>query len=459
MTRLDNNQIPSPLEGIRFSDQFSGADTGAQVNAAYASLPAPGGTIYVTASASFSTPIVFGTAGKYVKLIGLGGVVLTYTATGGTAITFNVRAGHATGWGMEGITLVGPSPTRAIGLVLGGTNGFEGASIKDCNFSNFNIGVQVAGNTFNIEFYSCMFHQCTTLWSHPALGSGGEGMHFIGCKFFDAPSPYTNAININPAGPADYHFIGCNFDQAQVIFTGGSVDSVLAFTECHFENPANDNAHPYDFVNVVNNATLSLAFSNCHFLNDNTSTGPSRFILGQGGFISLTNCRVEKNETVAAVQVPWLVETFNAVQVVCLGCVNINSAITNGTFVGGGGTGNVTQTDFSGNLSVSTLASSGGVLNVTSQTAINSSTNTSLGVSANSSIYCVRDTNNGGSAILLLDGSGSIQIVSQTGGTTFVTGAPAATQIQVLQTGGQLLMLAGSSRNGDGIRFWQTKLQ
>src|SRR5437868_3893693 len=53
----------------------SGEDIGAQINAAYASLPANGGTIVVISPAggqcySFSTPIVAAVPGKYLLLAG-----------------------------------------------------------------------------------------------------------------------------------------------------------------------------------------------------------------------------------------------------------------------------------------------------------------------------------------------------------------------------------------------------
>ncbi len=53
---------------------FSGADIGAQINAAYAALPTTGGAIHVPVTAScydFTTPIVFNTIGKAVTLKGL----------------------------------------------------------------------------------------------------------------------------------------------------------------------------------------------------------------------------------------------------------------------------------------------------------------------------------------------------------------------------------------------------
>lgn len=69
-------------------------DIGAQINAAYAALPANGGEIVVVPPASgscynYTTPIVFNTSGKYPILEGApassGGVCLNYTPTTATA--------------------------------------------------------------------------------------------------------------------------------------------------------------------------------------------------------------------------------------------------------------------------------------------------------------------------------------------------------------------------------------
>ena len=75
---------------VRVASEFPGTDVGAQVNAAYADLPDHGGAIYLNEGGTFSTPIAFTTPGKPVLLVGLPGdvVTLTYTGTGGTALTF-----------------------------------------------------------------------------------------------------------------------------------------------------------------------------------------------------------------------------------------------------------------------------------------------------------------------------------------------------------------------------------
>src|ERR1700750_844204 len=53
---------------IQYAQNFPGSDIGAQIDAAYIALPASGGQIIVTQSASFATPISFTTPNKPVLL-------------------------------------------------------------------------------------------------------------------------------------------------------------------------------------------------------------------------------------------------------------------------------------------------------------------------------------------------------------------------------------------------------
>jgi len=151
------------------SQGWAGADIGAWINAAYAALPAAGGRILVfcnatSSAANFSTPIVFNTSNKYVKLQGIctanssgSGVVLNYTPTTATiAMTFDYTpaggGGYTPGNGMEGIVLAnngcvtnGGCGSSATGIQFGNTNG--GAHMAD--FTNVRISGFGTGINFN----------------------------------------------------------------------------------------------------------------------------------------------------------------------------------------------------------------------------------------------------------------------------------------------------------------------
>lgn len=89
---------------------------------------------------------------------------------------------------------------------------------------------------------------------------------------------------------------------------------------------------------------------------------------------------------------------------------------------------------------------------------INSSTPTNIGGVSNTGLWLFRDRSNGGTALVLFDNLGSITIVSQTGPTSFVTGAPTATQIQISQTSGQFALLGGSSRASVPVALVQVNI-
>ncbi len=115
------------INGVLCATDFSGSDIGAQINAAYAALPANGGEIYVPASASsynFMTSIIFNTPGKPARLFGAGNIAtkLNYTPTSGTAITIDTGVSNKSPI-LENFLLTGPGSDTAQGIVIGDTNG------------------------------------------------------------------------------------------------------------------------------------------------------------------------------------------------------------------------------------------------------------------------------------------------------------------------------------------------
>ncbi len=101
------------------------------------------------------------------------------------------------------------------------------------------------------------------------------------------------------------------------------------------------------------------------------------------------------------------------------------------------------------------ITNSNGSYGSNATTVINSSTPVTIGAIINTGLFTLRDSTNGGSALVWY-GDGVFSIIAQGGGTTFVTTAPSATQIQVGYVGSptyKLSLLAGSSRNGDTIAW------
>jgi hypothetical protein len=135
---------------IKNSANFSGGDCGASINAAYAALPPTGGIITVYRSCFFTTPILFGTNGKPVALIGApgGAVTMTYAGTSGTAITLDYGTGLMMGHGIRDLTLTGPgNSTSTVGVQVGGFFGAQGFDIRDFKIESFGTNVLMGSQT------------------------------------------------------------------------------------------------------------------------------------------------------------------------------------------------------------------------------------------------------------------------------------------------------------------------
>lgn len=271
------------LDNVRFADQFSGSDIGAQINAAYTNLPSTGGVIVVAKAGSFSTPIVFNTVGKRVLLIGSpgGSVILTYTPTTGTAITFDFGNNLEVGHGMRDITLTGPgNTTSATGVLIGGANGAQGVELRDVKIQSFGTNLQFGSNTWIVKIMHCMIRDGGTNVHFPSgLSTAGENIQFEHSTFADAPSPFTSSVLLESG---EHTFTDCSFDQAQLTLNGAQV----AVNGCHFENP--NLGVNYDFISVTSSAGNLLRVTNSYFLQAKTTGGPTQFITASGGTVWLS---------------------------------------------------------------------------------------------------------------------------------------------------------------------------
>lgn len=217
--------------GILNAQQFPGSDIGAQINAAYAALPATGGTIMVSVgNYDFSIPIVFGVFGKPVLLVGSpgGAVTLNFTLDSGAAITCDWGAGHLEGPGIRDIALTGSAGT-SIGLSLGDTNSLDEAYFLGLSISGFATNARSINSSFKHNFVSCEFHDATTGF---LFSVGSEAPVFEGCIFFE------NATGLSiTANTVDAYLYGCSFDQNTVVGISLTNGSAVHLFGCHFENP------------------------------------------------------------------------------------------------------------------------------------------------------------------------------------------------------------------------------
>ena len=219
---------------------------GTEINLLYNSLPATGGEIVVQESASFATPIVFGTKNKPVLLVGLPAdiITLTYTAPFGTAITFDYGTGHRMGHGMRDLTLTGPGhSTDTIGVIFGGVNGAEGLDFRDFKVQSFGVNLQMGSHTWLAYFQHGMVRDGgTNLLLPSGLVEAGEQITFNHVTFADAPAPHTNSVWVQGQGQ-EVVFTDCSFDQAQLRIGNGAFSAQVVVKAAISRTPTTRSRH------------------------------------------------------------------------------------------------------------------------------------------------------------------------------------------------------------------------
>jgi hypothetical protein len=286
----------SQAEGssFRLASPIPGMDLGVEINAIYDSLPATGGVIAVQQSASFSTPIVFGTKDKPVLLTGLPAdiVTLTYTGLSGVAMTFDYGCRHRMGHGLRDLTLTGPgNSTKTVGVKFGGTNGAEGIEFRDFKIQSFGTNLEMGSYTWLANFQHGMVRDGGINLLLPSwLTEAGEQIVFNHVTFADAPAPHTNSVWVQGGGQ-EVIFTDCSFDQAQLrIGNGGNTAAQVVVKGTHFENPnfAWPDSVNYDYIVVDQHAGNYLRISDSYFLQAAPTNGPAQFMNVWGGKVQFT---------------------------------------------------------------------------------------------------------------------------------------------------------------------------
>ena len=278
---------------IRYASAVPGVDMGTEINLLYNSLPATGGEIVVQESASFATPIVFGTKNKPVLLVGLPAdiITLTYTAPGGTAVTFDYGTGHRMGHGMRDLTLTGPGhSTDTVGVIFGGLNGAEGLDFRDFKIQSFGVNLQMGSHTWLAYFQHGMVRDgATNLLLPSGLVEAGEQITFNHVTFADAPAPHTNSVWVQGQAQ-EVVFTDCSFDQAQLRIGNGAFSAQVVVQGSHFENPnyAEPASVNYDYILVDTSPGNYVRLTDSYFLQCALQNGPRQFLSAWGGKIQLS---------------------------------------------------------------------------------------------------------------------------------------------------------------------------
>jgi hypothetical protein len=286
--------VPLVTAPIRYASSIPGLDMGAEINALYDTLPATGGEIVVQESASFATPILFGTNGKPALLVGLPAdiVTLTYTGSSGAALTFDYGTGHRMGHGLRDLTLTGPGhSTDTIGVVFGGVNGAEGLDFRDFKVQSFGVNLQMGSNTWLAYFQQGMVRDGGTNVLLPSgLVEAGEQITFSHVTFADAPAPHANSVWVQ-GQRQEVIFTDCSFDQAQLRIGDGALSAAqVVVRSTHFENPnwASPGSVNYDYIVVDKSPGNYLRLTESYFVQCAPSNGPKQFLSAWGGKIVLS---------------------------------------------------------------------------------------------------------------------------------------------------------------------------
>lgn len=330
------------LNNTRYSSQFAGADCGAQVNAAYADLPATGGKIIVDTSCSFTTPIIFGVNNKPALLQGYPGdsVTMTYTAVSGVAITLNYGTALSMGKGIRDLTITGPGPsTGAGGVQMGGSNGAQGTTIDNIKIQSFGVNLGLGSNTWIVDIRQSMIRNGGTNVLFPSGNTNaGENIRFDHVTFADAPAPHTNSVWIQGGGQ-EIVFRDCSFDQAQLRIGNGNTSAAqVVVSGSHFENPNfATGGVDYTFMVMDNNNGNYVRFTD-NFIEQDRSAGGAygNFLSLQGGVAFMSGIGI-----FTPVQVGAFAALGNAVNVSLFGYNDLSGNTL--TLYGGSTTGYITS--------------------------------------------------------------------------------------------------------------------
>lgn len=230
------------------------------ITAAYADLPANGGTIVIPAASScykMTTPVIFNTPSKPVILDGEGGACIDYTAGGGTAFTFNNGdlTNHFRSGGMVNIVINGPAFGASTGIVLGGTNGAEGFYLTNSKLNwPAGTGILFGDNTWGTLFDHSTISGTPGINFRKGTANSGEDIEFHDTFVYGQLNGFTNCVVLDGGSGLQVSIVGGSFDDCQLTVQSGT----LHVTDAHFENPggrADSLSNP--FISIAGNSTFN----------------------------------------------------------------------------------------------------------------------------------------------------------------------------------------------------------
>jgi hypothetical protein len=287
-----------------YAEDYSGADIGAKINAAYAALPADGGIINVSTKGTlnFSTTINQNVENKraLIKCQPGGATQLYWTGYGGTSTIINSGAGdvgsadHDQSYGVEGCYYHTFDGSTSTAIQLGGNRGAEGATVSDVKIKRFGRGLVVTDNTWDVSIKDSLFYYNERMYDFMATDNAGENIRFTNTTFADGYSTSTNCVNVGN-NVASISFNQCSFDDCQV--TVGTGVLYAGFNDCHWENPWHERG-AYIYLDIANDSSnfTHVSVNGGTMMNGGSfSTTSPLYFIRTGGYLSVNNVSFYRN--------------------------------------------------------------------------------------------------------------------------------------------------------------------
>lgn len=287
------------LEGTISANDMAGGDIGAQINAAYAILPATGGIITVRPGTyTQSTEIQVNTSGKLATIVGAGpGTVINSTVVA-TSSVWNAQpsSGHSANWGFKNLVYNGPATAindASVAIEVGGNIGGQGWTGDGLRLNKWGRQVYYGANTYQTLLENSFFSNGTYEFYAAGATNSGENLRFINDSFTDsygANTSFTTAqadqcVTFNTNGAASAIMSGVSFDDCGLVNNDGNLN--LTLIEPHFENPGVSNGTTNQYTYIKNFGTNNFNRMNLQggtIMNDASSTQytPNQYILNSG---------------------------------------------------------------------------------------------------------------------------------------------------------------------------------
>ena len=263
-------------DGLSWGTAVWGTDVGAALNTAYANLPATGGTIYVASTggagathALFSTPIVFGTSGKTVSVIGVGenATVLEWTPLTGTAMTVSaVGSSNNSNGKFEGFSLIAQTDTS----------------------SQASIGLSITAEGVGKTIWSRVYiNGFQTNWS-----DGGYDTELINSGSFYCSAASGSIGFVTTSTADDTHITNGEFEACNTLISNGNSNPIWDSGTVLAGGFAGENAPTNTWVA---NGTGLFSCVECHWYNNGATT--ALWFTNGGGSVIVQNSRFEDGES------------------------------------------------------------------------------------------------------------------------------------------------------------------